>query len=270
MNRPILMGILNLTPDSFSGDGLLGSELGTELGSEPVRRADEMAEAGVDIIDLGAESTRPGAQPLGADAEWARLAPVLQALADRPWRVTVRLSVDTRHAATARQALDLGVDIVNDVGGLADPAMGDLVAQRGCDLVVMHHLGLPADPLRTLPAGVDPVDAVLQWRIAMERQAVDCGIDPARLWFDPGLGFGKDALQSLAIVHGAHRLVAAGGRWLIGHSRKSFLRLFTEAPAALRDDLTLALSARLAHDGVQALRVHDVARHLALFRRLGC
>jgi dihydropteroate synthase len=260
MRRPILMGILNLTPDSFSGDGVLGAD--------PLRRADEHAAAGADIIDLGAESTRPGAQPLDAATEWARLEPVLRVLSSRPWRGTVRLSIDTRHPETARQALALGADLINDVGGLMDPAMARVVAAHGCDLVVMHHLGLPADPLRVLPAQADPLEAVLRWRESVEAQARRSGIDPSRLWFDPGLGFGKNALQSLALVHAAPRLVAEGGRWLIGHSRKSFMRLFSEAPAAQRDDMTLLCSARLAHDGVQALRVHDVARHVAMFDRL--
>lgn len=254
------MGIVNLTPDSFSGDGV---PVGQALA-----RVQAQAQAGAGIVDLGAESTRPGAQPLDAEAEWARLAPVLRALPDQPWRAAVRLSVDTRHAATAAHALALGVDMVNDVGGLADPAMRALLAGERCEVVVMHALGLPADPGRVLPPQSDVVAELLVWKDRVLEVASRAGIDAARLVFDPGLGFGKDAVQSLRIVHEAPRLLAAGGRWLFGHSRKSLLRLFTEAPAPQRDDLSLALSARLAHDGVHLLRVHEVARHAAMFARL--
>ncbi len=257
------MGILNITPDSFSGDGLLGADT-----AAAVAAAARMAQAGVQVIDIGAESTRPLAQVLDSDAECARLLPVLQALAQQPWRARVRVSVDTRHARTAARALGVGVDIINDVSGLADPAMLDVLRNSDCDVVVMHALSVPVDPALTLPADADPLQAVLDWKAATVARVRAAGLDPARLLLDPGIGFGKTAEQSLALMLAAPALVASGGRWLVGHSRKSFFKLFTTAEAAARDDLTLAYSALLAQAGVQMLRVHAVDRHVALFDRL--
>jgi dihydropteroate synthase len=157
------------------------------------------------------------------------------------------------------------VEIVNCVDGLASPAMQAVLAAGRGDVIVMHALAVPADPALLLAPDCDPVEVVLAWKDGVLATAREAGIDAARLVFDPGIGFGKRARQSLALVLGADRLVASGGRWLFGHSRKSFLALFTGAPAAGRDDLTLALSAGLAHAGVHMLRVHDVARHAAYF-----
>lgn len=259
--RPHLMAVVNLTPDSFSGDG--------RLADAPLDHVRHQVEAGADVVDLGAESTRPGARPLSADQEWLRLAPVLEGVVRQSWRARVALSVDTRHAVNASRALDLGVDIINDVGGLSDPAMRRVLAGARADVVAMHSLTVPADPARVLPPDCDVVQCLLDWRDGMRARAADDGIDPARIVWDPGLGFGKTSLQSLDIVLQAQHLVAGGGRWLFGHSRKSFLSLFTDASAADRDDLTLAFSASLAQAGVWCLRVHDVRRHGVLFDRLG-
>ena len=278
--RPALMGILNITPDSFSGDGLLGAEsvAGTVADSvadsvsdgltEAVAAAARMAAAGVQYIDIGAESTRPNALALDSDAECERLLPVLLALAQQPWRAKLRISVDTRHARTAERALALGVDTINDVSGLADPAMLDVLRGSACELVLMHALSVPVDPKLTLPLDADAVQALLIWKAATVARVQAAGLDPARLLLDPGIGFGKTAEQSLALMHGASDLVASGGRWLVGHSRKSFLKLFTAAEAGARDDLTLAFSAGLAHAGVHVLRVHAIDRHAALFDSL--
>lgn len=260
MKRPLIMGILNVTPDSFSGDG--------QLGSAAVVAAERLVADGVDVLDIGAESTRPNGIALDSDAEWARLEPVLTALAQQPWRPRVRLSLDTRHAATAARALALGLDIVNDVTGLGDPAMLGVLQAHPCEVVVMHALTVPVDPAVTLPADCDVVQEVLRWKATITATAVAAGVDPARLVYDPGIGFGKTPRQSLALMHGAAALVASGGCWLVGHSRKSFLKLFSAADAAQRDDLTLAFSAQLADAGVQILRVHAVGRHVRLFEQL--
>jgi dihydropteroate synthase len=261
MKLPAIMGILNVTPDSFSGDG--------QLGAAAVAAAGRLVAEGAQVLDIGAESTRPNGVALDHDAEWARLSPVLSALAQAPWRGRVRLSVDTRHAGTAARALALGVDIVNDVTGLADPGMLDVLRAHRCEVVVMHALSVPVDPAVTLPPDCDVLQEILRWRAAITAHALAAGLDPARLVYDPGIGFGKTAPQSLALVLGAATLVGSGGRWLFGHSRKSFLKLFTAADAAQRDDLTLALSAQLADAGVQILRVHAVGRHVRLFEQLG-
>ncbi len=263
------MGILNLTPDSFSGDGLLAAGLdAADALAATLAAARGMASAGVQYLDIGAESTRPNAQPLDSDAECARLLPVLQALAGQPWRAGLRISVDTRHAQTAARVLALGVDTINDVSGLADPAMLEVLRASPCEVVAMHALSVPVDPALTLPLQADAVQAVLDWKVATLQRVQAAGLDPQRLLLDPGIGFGKTPTQSLALLLGAPALVASGGRWLVGHSRKSFLKLFTPADAAGRDDLTLQASAALAHAGVQVLRVHAVARHAQLFDQL--
>lgn len=260
MNMPLVMGILNVTPDSFSGDGALGDAA--------INAAWRLVDEGADVVDIGAESTRPNSMPLTAQAELARLMPVLSALDHAPWRGRIKLSVDTRHALTARRALAMGVDILNDVSGLLAPDMVQVVAAASGPVVVMHHLGLPADPHRTLPATDDAVAAVIRWKIAVVTRAAASGIAQDRLLFDPGIGFGKTAQQSLALVLAADRLVATGGRWLFGHSRKSFLSLFTAEPAQNRDELTLAFSAAMVSAGVHAIRVHNVRRHVELLTRL--
>lgn len=260
MKRPALVGIVNVTPDSFSGDGV-HAERALALAGQLVRD-------GADIIDIGAESTRPGATPLTAEEEWARLAPVLSAIIHAPWRRQVRLSVDTRHALAASRALDLGVEIINDVSGLADHAMAQLLSGHDGDVVVMHALSIPADAAQTLPAECDVVAELLAWKASITAQAVGHGIAAERLIYDVGIGFGKTPAQSLALILAAAQFQQSGGRWLFGHSRKSFLKLFTNADAPLRDDLTLAFSAQLAQAGVDFIRVHAVARHTALFEQL--
>lgn len=260
MMRPALMGILNVTPDSFSDGG--------RMGEAAVAHAKQLVADGADILDIGAESTRPGATLLTADAEWDRLAPVLHAIHAASWARDVRLSVDTRHPQTAARALATGVHIINDVGGLRDSSMLELLANHANDVVVMHTLGLPADSATTMDVGCDVVAELLAWQTSTAQRAADYGIAKERLIFDPGIGFGKTAEQSLALIMGAATLVAQGGRWLFGHSRKSFLALFADVPAAERDALTLAFSAQLAAAQVPYLRVHAVKAHTTLMDRL--
>lgn len=260
MKRPALLGIVNVTPDSFSGDGVTGGAA--------FAHAQQLMDDGADILDIGAESTRPGASPLTAGEEWARLAPLLAALRDTSWRKNIRLSIDTRHAQTAVRALDWGVDIINDVGGLNDAAMLEILAGYTCDIIVMHALAVPADPAILWPETTDVVQEISIWKQAIINRAETSGIASERLIFDPGIGFGKSAEQSLALILSAKKLVASGGRWLFGHSRKSFLRLFTDAPASERDALTRAYSAQLADAHVHYIRVHDVAGHRTMFEHL--
>jgi dihydropteroate synthase len=221
-------------------------------------------------VDIGAESTRPGATPLSDAEEWARLSPVLQAVCAHPLRAQVRLSLDSYHAATMRHALALSIDIINDVTGLRGDAMLEVARTSAADIVVMHALSVPVVVGETLPAGTDMLAFLLAWKAEILARAVKAGIAPERLIFDPGLGFGKTANQNYAILAAMPQLVASGGRWLVGHSRKSFLKPALGADASLtaRDDATLALSALLVQMGVQVLRVHDVARHRALLDAL--
>lgn len=258
-----LMAIMNLTPDSFSDGGMISQETAREYFLQ-------LVEAGADYVDIGAESTRPGATPLSAEEEWARLEAPLQTIVNHPKRAQVRLSLDTRHATTAARALGLGVDMVNDVSGLRDAAMQRTLAQSNGDIVVMHALSIPADPAIILPSDADPVAVILAWKREREATLKASGIAPERLIFDPGIGFGKSAAQSLALLHRASELVDEGGRWLIGHSRKSFLKAVSapEHPAA-RDAATLPFSRDLMQIPLDILRVHDVAGHRQLREEVG-
>ncbi|MES2984780.1 MAG: dihydropteroate synthase [Pseudomonadota bacterium] len=258
MKRPALIGIVNVTPDSFSDGG--------RMDRAAIAHAEMLAHTGADILDIGAESTRPGAVLLTPDEEWARLEPVLQGIHAQSWRPKVRLSLDTRHAETARKALAFGLDIINDVSGCMDAAMGDLLREHPCDMVVMHALGVPPDPAVTLTG--DPIAVVLAWKAAMMEAAQAQGIGAERLIFDPGIGFGKTARQSLELILRSGELVATHGRWLFGHSRKSFIRTVTPVDAPQRDEVTRAFSSVLAGAGVDYLRVHDVAGHRAMFDAL--
>lgn len=261
MPLPQLMGILNLTPDSFSGDGIVDVDAA-------VAAAHRLVAEGAKLIDIGAESTRPGATAVAPAAEWARLEPVLRRLADAPWRPQVRLSVDTRHATTARACLDCGIDMLNDVSGLTDPRMREVAAAATCDVVVMHATAVPADPAVKLPADCDVVAALAAWRDETIRIATQAGIAAQRLIFDPGIGFGKSTRQTLDLIARVDALTGLGGRWLFGHSRKSILPPACYTSLAQRDDATLLVSALLARSQVSILRVHQLARHAALFAQL--
>jgi 2-amino-4-hydroxy-6-hydroxymethyldihydropteridine diphosphokinase/dihydropteroate synthase len=253
-----LVGIVNLTPDSFS-DG--GSWIDPERAVEHARR---LAESGATVLDLGAESTRPGAAPVAPADEWARLAPVLGRLratgSGRP-----KLCVDTRHPETARRAIDAGADWINDVTGFAEPSMRDAVRESPAELVAMHSLAIPPTRAVTLPRDRDPVALIASWADLLLASLEAAGIRRERIIIDPGLGFGKTADQSLRLLRRAASLGRLGVRVLVGHSRKSFLAgwFSPEEPgateAAARDPETAAISAILAGEGVDYLRVHDVA-----------
>ena len=249
-----LVGILNVTPDSFSDGGTLAPDA-------VLAKAAQLIADGADVRDVGAESTRPDATPLNAEQEWARLAPVWGALVDLCKDIT--LSLDTRHAKTAAQALEIGCDWINDVSGFHDSAMLDVVRDAPCKLVVMHSLCVPAVKGEAVQA--EDICAFMRDWVLQTKQRL-AHIAPERLIFDGGIGFGKSAKQSW-------ELLARLSDWqgdtcvLIGHSRKRFLNLFSE-DALQRDALTRAISAMLAAQGVDYLRVHDVAGHRAMLEAL--
>ena len=259
---PLWMGIVNLTPDSFSDGGELVDDAAVEA------RVAKLVGDGAELIDFGAESTRPGAAPLTVDEEWARLEPALGRLVDR-YRTSLlrpRLSIDTYHVETARRALSLGADIVNDVSGLTTPAMIGLAATSGAEFVAMHNLGVPADKARTVPADQDPTTAVERWLEERLREWERAGIDASRIVFDPGVGFGKNALQSLRLLRNVKRLHRFGLRLLVGHSRKSFMHHVATTDRLDRDLFTVGASLQLAASGVDILRVHNVAAHTGAYR----
>jgi dihydropteroate synthase/2-amino-4-hydroxy-6-hydroxymethyldihydropteridine diphosphokinase len=260
---PLWMGIINVTPDSFSDGGRFMEWKAVQA------EVEAMIQAGVHIIDIGAESTRPGgAAPLSPEAEWIRLEPVLQELLSlaRADRLSPLVSVDTYHPTTARRALDLGADIINDVTGLTNPEMLELAQASRTDWIAMHSLTIPADFGRTLPAGSEAVELVDTWLVERLASWNKAGLDLNRIIFDPGIGFGKDALQSLDLLRSAGEFRRHGLRVLVGHSRKSFLKSFTPLGLVDKDLATTGASLSLCQQGVDILRVHNVPMHAASFR----
>ncbi|MBJ3776527.1 dihydropteroate synthase [Acuticoccus mangrovi] len=253
-----LVAILNVTPDSFS-------ETENRVDHRTaVKHALAMIEEGADVVDIGAESTRPNATSLDPEEEWARLGPCLSPILAAARERGVAISVDTRNAATARLALAAGVDWINDVTGFADPEMRAVVADSDGRLVLMHSLKVPVDPTVLLPEGADVLTTLMEFFAARLDLMERAGIARDRVILDPGLGFGKTAAQSLWLALHPDAFTALARPILIGHSRKSFLKLFTSRPAAERGDVTLAISAALLSRRVDYIRIHEVARHRAL------
>ncbi|GAB2573474.1 dihydropteroate synthase [Streptomyces capparidis] len=253
-DRCAVMGVVNVTPDSFS-DG--GQWFDTE---KAVTRGLDLRAAGADLVDVGGESTRPGALRVDEDEELRRVVPVVRALAD----AGVRVSVDTMRARVAEQALTAGAVIVNDVsGGRADPAMVPMVAAARVPFVVMHWRGQSVD-MNTRAVYTDVVGEVLAELRERLDAVVDGGVDPERVIVDPGLGFAKNAEHDLALLAALPRLRAELGRpVLVAASRKRFLgRVLAGGgavpPARERDAATAAVSAIAARDGAWAVRVHEV------------
>lgn len=254
--EPVWVGIVNATPDSFSD----GGEFATP--QDVVARCEALHAQGAGVIDLGAESTRPGATALSAQEEWARLAPVFALLPPKDKR-PYQLSLDSRHAENVANALEHGIDWVNDVGGLSD-AMLEKLTDSDCRIVLMHSLGVPANPQYHLPVECNPVEEILRWAEKELERLFAKNISFNRIVIDPGIGFGKTAAQSFQLVAGAHRLMRIGCPLYYGHSRKSFLRHVTDD----RDSATVMVSLQLALQGVRYLRVHDVARHRKAWKGL--
>jgi dihydropteroate synthase len=266
--RTRLMAVVNLTPDSFSGDGL--SHRGVDVA---VASALAAIEGGADIVDLGAESTRPGSTPISTAQEQARLLPVLEGvLRERPNAV---VSVDTYHAATALAAANAGAEIVNDVSGLEwDTSMATTVAQSKCGLVLMHTRGRPAEwrtQPRLPPAAVVPlVFSGLCERLASAEAA---GVASERILVDPGFGFGKIDGENMSLLAGLSRLHELGRPLLVGLSRKGFLGLAAQpvqsgelSPADARRIPTIAANVAAILAGAHVLRIHELqaAREAAI------
>jgi dihydropteroate synthase len=245
----VVVGILNVTPDSFS-DG--GAYLDPSLAAE---RAHALAADGADLIDIGGESTRPGARAVSADEEWFRVGPVLERLQGS---IPVPLAVDTTKADVARRALDLGVAVLNDVSGLAaDPRLAILAAETGAGLVLMHMRGEP----RTMQENVEYRDLLGEIRDGLSsslRLAIEAGCAPAQLVVDPGIGFGKSAQGNLRLLAELGGLLALGRPVLVGPSRKSFIGKVLDLPVQDRVEGTVAACVMALERGARLFRVHDV------------
>ncbi len=249
------MGVLNVTDDSFSDGGrYLDADGAVEHGLA-------LAADGADIIDVGGESTRPGATRVDPELETARVVPVVQQLAAQG----ITVSIDTMHARVARAALENGAHIVNDVsGGRADHAMAPLLAEAGVPWVLMHWRPVSADHPHRVPDYRDVVADVRADLLASVDHAVAAGVDPAQLLIDPGLGFAKTGQHNWALLRGLPELVATGFPVLLGASRKRFLGTLlaapdgTPRPAGGRETATAVISALAVLHGVWGVRVHDV------------
>ncbi len=243
------MGILNLTPDSFYPDSRQTGAV------DAADTAEAMVRAGADLLDLGAESSRPGSEPIGSTEECRRLKPILQAVRER---VSVPLTVDTVRAITARLALDEGADGINDISaGRFDADLLPLVAERGCGLVLMHMLGEPRT-MQGAPRYDDAVAEIASFLADRARAAEAAGVDRRRICVDPGIGFGKRLAHNLELMAGL-REVAGSRPLLLGASRKRFIDDLSPAEVDDRLGGSLAALAAAYQSGATAVRVHDVA-----------
>lgn len=268
--RTYVMGILNVTPDSFSGDGLLQRQ---DLTAAALEQARAFAAAGADILDIGGESTRPGSQPVSVDEEMRRVVPVIEALAQAG--LGLILSVDTYKAAVADAALQAGAHWINDVWGLrADPQLAQVAARRQAPVILMHNRSKPAnadlqDRLGGRYVGMQYDDLLgdvcreLLESVALARAA---GIPDSRILLDPGIGFGKTVAQNLELLDRLGEIRALGFPVLLGPSRKSFIGYTLDVPPDQREEGTAAAVAVGIVRGADIVRVHDVARMVRVAR----
>lgn len=249
--RVLIMGVLNVTPDSFS-DG--GHYQGVDAA---VARAEAIEAEGADLLDIGGESSRPGARPVSLEEELARVLPVVSALAGR---IRIPISVDTTKAEVAKQALDAGAAVINDISALCgDPEMAAVVAHAQAGLILMHMRGTPAT-MQDHPAYAAVVEEIVDFLHARVEAAVAAGIDRDRIAVDPGLGFGKTGEQSLVLMGGLAAFRALGRPIVVGPSRKSFVGAVLERPVHEREWGTAAAVAAGVLQGAHVVRVHSVAQ----------
>ena len=255
---PRIMGVLNITPDSFHAASRVVSL------ESAITRACKMVDDGADWIDIGAESTRPGASPVSPEEEERRVITVVKAV--RRALPDICISIDTRRASVAQAALDVGADMVNDVSALSDPQMADLVAQRGCPICIMHMQGLPKN-MQDDPAYGDVVVEVRDSLRDAATNLFEAGVDPRVVIADPGIGFGKMLEHNLALLSAGRSVVPDEQMPLLwGVSRKSmFHHLLGREDTSDRLAGSLGIAAKAIDLGVDIIRVHDVAEHSDLF-----
>ena len=249
LDRTLIMGVLNVTPDSFSDGGLWFED------KVAIAHGLEMVAQGAAIIDVGGESTRPGATAVPATEELRRVLPVVEALAASS---IVPISIDTRKPEVAARAVAAGASIINDTAGEeADPEMDDVAVESGAAIVVMHSRGSPAT-MRSLTDYSSVVDDVAAWLDERARALVGKGVSAESVALDPGIGFAKSPEQSLELLNGVHEVLAIGYPVVIGTSRKSFIGAVLDLPEDQRLEGTAASVAWAVAKGVQIVRVHDV------------
>ena len=245
---PLLMGIINVTPDSFSGDGMYAQA------DAAIAKGLALIADGARILDIGGESTRPGAQPVAADEEIARIMPVLEVFRD----VDVALSVDTRHAAVMKAALDAGADIINDISGFRDPQAQNLVAAHpNCGVCIMHMQDDPST-MQIQPEYTDIVSEVKHYLVRQAQTLEALGIAKQRICIDPGFGFGKSLEQNFQLLAQLKNLTETEYAVLVGVSRKSMIGMTTQKSVKERVFGSVAAAVCGLERGASILRVHDV------------
>ncbi len=258
VRRTLVMGILNVTPDSFSDGGQHFARRAA------VERGLQIAEEGADLLDIGGESTRPGSQGVPAEEEWRRIGTVIPAIRQKS---DIPVSVDTRKPEVARKALEAGACVVNDVTGLRDPAMARLVAEAGAGAVIMHMQGEPA----TMQADPHYDDVVAEVRAFLARQldsAVAAGVPRDAVVLDPGIGFGKTPFHNVELLRGLPEIRSLGRPVMVGVSRKSMLASFHPKDDKRRLEASLAAAGFAVQRGANLVRVHDVLETVRYVRML--
>lgn len=261
-DRPCLFAILNRTPDSFSDGGELESL------DSVVQRAQSVISQGADILDIGGESTRPGAQRVDDQEQIDRVVPAIKAIRDES--ITIPITIDTTRSRVAEAALDAGADAINDVSAATeDDSMLALASERACGIILMHRIAPPdrdsfSDQYREDPVYIDVVRDVRDYLKERAHEAIDHGIDPESIMLDPGLGFGKSVEQNIALIRGTQQLCALGHPVLSALSRKSFVGRIThrrDSDPSERIEGTIACSVLHLASGARFFRVHDVQEH---------
>jgi dihydropteroate synthase len=246
----VVMGVLNVTPDSFS-DG--GRFLDTD---KAIKHGLKMAAEGAAIIDIGAESTRPGAEPVSMDEQIRRVVPIIEALCKR---IEVPISIDTNSSEVAKAALEAGAAVINDITALSDERMGELAAEEQVPVILMHMQGTPAT-MQIEPKYKDVVSEVRRFLLKKAKLAKQFGIPKERIFIDPGIGFGKTLVHNLLLLRNIDKFVTTGYRVLVGTSRKNFIGKITDKnKPADRIFGTAASVALCVAEGISIVRVHDVA-----------
>ncbi len=255
-----IVGILNVTPDSFSDGGKFNSLEGA------LTRLAKMIEEGADVIDIGAESTRPQATPIGPGEEWNRLEKILPALISllKKSPKKIKTSIDSYHFDTVVKAWELGVDVINDVTGLSDERIVDFIAEKNIETILMHNAAIPAVEGAVVNRNINLIHEMLRWGEEKISYLQKKNVKKSQLIFDVGIGFGKDALQSVRVLKNIDAFRVLGLPLYVGHSKKSFLDAV--AIEGDRSAKTLVVSEYLMKKKVEFLRVHDVAGHVGKLR----
>lgn len=257
---PKWVGIVNITPDSFSDGGQFFAA------EDAINQVLNLHAQGASVIDIGAQSTNPKARMISTAEEYQRLQPVLDVLKPIIQEKNIRISIDSFSDATVKACLDhYPIAWINDVkGALSDDCLRDIAA-RGCQLVSMHSLSIPPTQSQVIPLSVSPIETLCAWAEQKINHLLRCGFMRSQIILDPGIGFGKTPYQNITLIKEIAQLKPFGCPLLVGHSRKSFMDLFNHLPAEQRDIETLALSHYLAQQGVEYLRIHNLLDHQRFF-----